>query len=478
MGIGAWRPRAQFEASAEFVVVDEGACLLLADAGVECLADDGTIRSAGLPPANRIFGGGPLCVSVLDGGLQCVYRSGYPAAFDLSGLISVVASSEQLLCAERAADAGVRCVAKASASAPFDVSPRPLALWIMRGIGNAYASYPSGVTILPWGLNASLPMEDAGYIWGWDGYGATCGIREDGQLRCAGLLNWGSSPPIGVELFDRFESGCGLTRDHRVRCTGGEPYRSLPPPPPVRQVRVFDDAYYLLESGLIAGRGSTGGPGVLGPGPALEDRFSQLPSGFFNQQCALRVDQSATCWGGTLAPVPPPTARYRKLVHGYGLKVDGGVDSWSGLTDMATATDLLDVGNQFVCGRIPDGTWTCSPPLPVPLPPRPFLMVAARGAGTCALEADGKLECWPAPPPAFAMGRRYRHLSNGDGTNTTCAVTVEGEVICWRDDVSGPIPIEIPWDDFVTFEWSRRGGCGVRRDGTAPCVGVYKLPWD
>lgn len=155
----------------------------------------------------------------------------------------------------------------------------------------------------------------------------------------------------------------------------------------------------------------------------------------------------------------------------------GLLDSWTGLTNMANATDLLDLGNQFVCGRFPDGSWTCSPQLAVPLPPRPFSMVAATTASTCALEGDGKLECWPAPPPAFVRGRRFRHLSGGDATSTMCAVTVDGEVICWRDGMSGPFPIEIPWDDFVTFEWSRRGGCGVRRDGTAPCVGVFKLPW-
>lgn len=466
MGFGAWRPQAQFEPSAQFVVGDDGACLLLSDAGVECLSYDGTVRSLGLPPATRIYGGGPICVSVLDGGVQCG-----PSAFDPSGLVSVIVSKVTAVCGERAADAGIRCQTNGGG---FGVSPRPIAMWSSPGLEGVIASYPGAVTYLPIGTPAPLPIEDAGYVGGSSFGSVVCGIRDDGQLRCAGgPLNWGLNPPLGVELFDQFELGCGLTRDHRVRCTRSLDFRSLPPPPPVRQVRVFQDAYYLLENGLIAGRGPNGGPYVLGAGPALLDRFSQLPRGFSDQQCALRVDQSAACWGNAVAP---STGRYSKLVRGYGLRVDGGVDSW-GLPMFQNATDLLEADQFTSCARHPDGSWQCFPPLPVPLPSRAFTHVVRHSASTCALEA-GKVDCWPVPPPAHVLGRRFRHLSGGDNTNTTCGVTLEGEVICWPAAMPSTSPIDLPWDDFETFEWSARGGCGVRRDGTAPCIGIYRAPWE
>lgn len=84
------------------------------------------------------------------------------------------------------------------------------------------------------------------------------------------------------------------------------------------------------------------------------------------------------------------------------------------------------------------------------------------------ISEDGRLECWPIPPPrvrdgapiSVPLGRRqHKHHVQCDG---------RGEVICWREGVPGPFPIEIPWDDFVTFEW-----CG---EAAAACAATERRP--
>lgn len=440
----------------DFVVANGVACGLLDDAGVICTRGGpmGGYQAMALPPASGITGGGVLCVSTPDAGATCLPSGG----FDLTDLEQVIDSNDNLLCGKRF-DGGVRCVSNASSSAPFDVNPPPIALWVGATWSSATALYPGGQTVeVGYALTGLRPPpDDAGYVMGGSQVFANCALTTDGRLRCGNsALSASYAPTESTEAFAdvhvSLNTICGLTTEGRVRCMGS--YRDdVPPRPPARQVSTsHTNSVTLLEDGRLDVRG------LLNKRlqPSADDRFVQISRQWSGQsQCALRADGSAIC--GSINEAGP----FLRVGSEFGLLSDGGIHAW-GTTAWPAQGPFVNFDDswQRACAQGTDGGWTCSSPVPFPAG-----VQLASLSYLCGLTPRGRLVCWGVPIPPSLSQYRFRHISSGG--SEFCATTLEGEVFCVFD--SQPARLTTVWDDFESFE-SSTFGCGLRRNRTIACT--------
>ncbi len=464
-----------------FVTQSDRPCGLHSDAGVTCLVDGGE-QQISLPPLTQLVGGEVLCglsasgwvcagsnsapisgfstilphntydslcgPTIADGGLTCVTSSGIYGPLEF-GDVELLGMGETQVCA--IADGGVRCLYRNS------------------GI---YSALPE---VLPLSAQPFTDLMVTGPYYGF------CVRQANGYVLCTAQrgVYWATNPSVTSEPFEQYvlssyqpmSFGCGLTPEHRLRC-GGRYFRQLPPTQPVRQVEMVtsaDGAYFLLESGRLAGRGEMSTAG--GPGP--DDRFIQVATGAGDAtMCALRVDGTASCWGyNPLQAQPAPGAHYTAIAvstqSSCGLHANGTISCWrGGWVPTGTFIGLMTL-NSSVCGQRADLSLSCDfISFPEPAPGQRYAKLSANFLNACGIRVDGALECWPTPAPSSALGRRFVDVSRGH--SGTCAVEDDGRPHCWGRNVTTP-----PWTDFVSIRLNGGGGfaCGVRADRTATCWG-------
>lgn len=190
--------------------------------------------------------------------------------------------------------------------------------------------------------------------------------------------------------------------------------------------------------------------------------------------CAVRANGDINCWGNGAANKPGPfqavaTGRY----HSCGLKVDGGVLCWGSNSEGAVGgTD----GSNGVH-------------------PGPYLAVTGGRAHTCALRATGQVDCWgnnitgevtgtptsdgwsetwqlPSirshthPGPYVALSASTNHST----TSHTCAIKADGNLDCWgynhwglSEDQSGA---------FASVSVGAYHNCAIEANGSMLCSGA------
>ncbi len=231
--------------------------------------------------------------------------------------------------------------------------------------------------------------------------GHTClhygGTRE---VRCFGD-DLASQPPVGV-AFSRIDSdnsyGCGIRADNKNLVCWGENYRNAHVPPSGEFKKIF-----------------------LG----------------YSQACALRMNDTLTCWGG----------------YAYAYPRLSGIE-------------LLDVGvgNTRICGiRKDDGSLVCDSAAAQQRQTTagPFTDVTSVQTATCAVAAEtGFLECWGVAGPA---GVAIRQLA--DNTYHMCGLKAADDTAeCWGGNWGTNAP------NVTLRELACGWGycCGLRSDNGQP----------
>jgi alpha-tubulin suppressor-like RCC1 family protein len=169
--------------------------------------------------------------------------------------------------------------------------------------------------------------------------------------------------------------------------------------------------------------------------------------------CAIKVDQTITCWGlddhgeGT-PPLGTFTAIDAGAHHACAIRSDGTAECWGNNAD-GEATP-------------PSGTFT---------------EVSAGGDHSCGLRTDSTLACWgrntQSPPFNVAPAGSFRAVSAGNtaGTTWSCAVATAGNIICWGYNSYGRG--NPPSGAFLDAGAGGTHGCALASDASLSCWGGY-----
>ena len=256
----------------------------------------------------------------------------------------------------------------------------------------------------------------------------SCGLRDDGIIRCWGSNKYGqANPPEGSfsQVSAGGEHSCGLRDDGIIRCWGSNRYgQANPPEGSFSQVSAGGEhSCGLRDDGIIRCWGSN----RYGQANPPEGSFVQVSAGG-EHSCGLRDDGAIRCWNIWAEHTPTPEGSFIQVSAGVGywcgLRAVGAAECWGGVyIDPTAAVLVVD----------PDGVDR------VPSPPEgPFTHLSAGGAQACGLRDDGTVECWGfyyvdgwgtvavvGSPP----GGSFIQVSAGEGL--TCGVRADGSALCW-----------------------------------------------
>jgi hypothetical protein len=256
---------------------------------------------------------------------------------------------------------------------------------------------------------------------------SACGVRESGAIECVRAADTALTVYTPTEFLDgRFQSvtagasfECALALNGAIVCS---------------DCRGIDCA---SDDAAIPPEGT----------------FTQL-STFANYSCALKGDQTISCWGSnTAGESTPPTGSFARVAvggnRGCGIKVDGSITCWGtppvnlGTPPIGQFSEL-SVGLRHACAIRDSGTVACWGPAseaaaPWRTPPTgSFSSIAAGDRLSCGLRTSGTVECWGIElagstfPPTGSFVDVALHGTHG------CAATTAGAgglLECWGSDL-------------------------------------------
>jgi alpha-tubulin suppressor-like RCC1 family protein len=489
--------------SARFVAIAAGAlhtCALLAGGTARCWGDNGngqlgdgtrTGRDtpgvvAGIENAIAISAGfRHSCALIADGTVRCwgensqgqlgdgttTERLSPVSVIGLAGAVAISAGLNRTTCA-LLADGTARCWGEnfmgpiGDGTTDDRHAPVPV-----RGLTNAVAIGQGGLH------TCALLADGTARCWG---------FNDSGQLGDGSLATRLTAVPVialtgGAAIAAGVQHTCVLLASGEVVCWG----RNL-------EGQLGNDTRLSSASPTAA----AGGGGSVSGRAIAAGRI---------HTCALRANGAVACWGkndlgqlgdGTTTDRRTPVAVSRisnavaiaaGVFHTCALLADGVARCWGDnrngqLGDGTTSERLVPVavtglanavaitaGNFHTCALLADGTARCwgangngqlsdatrtdrLAPVPVSGLPAAAAAIAAGGAHTCALLADGTARCWGdnangqlgdgttterlAPVPVGGLSNAVAIAAGGAHT---CAVIAVGSVRCWGDNGSGQL---------------------------------------
>lgn len=252
------------------------------------------------------------------------------------------------------------------------------------------------------------------------GFARTCAATLAGEVWCWGDMDWPDvNVPVrvgGLESVDALAVGeshaCALTAAGAVYCWGRGSYGQL-------------------------GGGSSGYAASV-PAIGLETGVRQIAVGW-NHSCALTGDGGVRCWGRNAS----------------GSVGDGTTENREVPTPVGLPSQAIAIAAQYEwsCALLASGNvwcWGYRYPVPTRIEGLPAGIIGiGTGAGhACAVTAQGGLKCWGdneygqlghgtrtdgPSPPVDVVGLPARVASVAGGYNTTCAISIEGDALCWGD---------------------------------------------
>ena len=219
--------------------------------------------------------------------------------------------------------------------------------------------------------------------------------------------------------------------------------------------------------------------GLFGDGQA------EAPGGVYsavsaggNHSCGLRSDGTITCWGAsdsgqTVAPGGVFSAVSAGGDHSCGLRSDGTITCWGANFDGQSEApggvfSAISAGWEHSCGLRSDGTITCwgwNEWGQAEAPGGVFSAVSAGGGHSCGLRSDGTITCWGHS--SSAPGGVFGAVSAGRWH--ACGLRSDGTITCWGHSRYGMA--SAPGGVFSAVSAGGQHSCGLRSDGTITCWG-------
>ena len=322
-----------------------------------------------------------------------------------------------------------------------------------------------------------------------------CGLRADGSIDCWGNNDAGQTNGSVYNDFVQVSAGmqhtCGLRAIGRVDCWGrnafGQANDQLGP------FAQIDSGYFhncgLRPDGGVRCWGSSYyGQAVDSPGP-----YTQVSVGRYST-CALRPDGSVHCWGQYALDNDGPFLQISVFDVACGIKTDGSVlcwDRWGEGTQSAPfapyapAVDpqrlsqrtVLSAGGNHTCALMANGQidcWGDNQYGQSAIHSGPFTAIEAGGNHTCGLGLNGRAVCWGKNDQGQAAGKAGPFLQVVTGHNYNCGLRPNGSVDCWGGDNDFG-EVEDQNGPFVQLAAGINHVCGIKPNGSVACWGSN---WD
>jgi Regulator of chromosome condensation (RCC1) repeat len=213
----------------------------------------------------------------------------------------------------------------------------------------------------------------------------------------------------------------------------------------------------------------------------LDDGYSELALGVFHV-CGLVPDNvgeegPAVCWGGnSYGEGTPPSVSFKNIYAGYyescGQDASGalqcwGTVSWGMDTPPSGRFDTVDLGWSGAYAVAPDGSlspWGYASDGPT----GSFLQVASGEYDYCALDVDGRVQCWGVNPNGEGNPPSGEFTTLVGGYHNFCVLDAAGYPSCWgfREEINAA-PREV-LADLAAYDGN---ACGIRGDGSLSCWG-------
>jgi alpha-tubulin suppressor-like RCC1 family protein len=313
----------------------------------------------------------------------------------------------------------------------------------------------------------------------------TNGLDDDGD----GLVDCRDSecpscptPAIGA-LSVGGSHACALEPAGSVVCWGSNVSKAVPPPSgPFEQISVGPVTCGVRPDGAGECWGNVGGddPHLFDAPPGAYAQIST--SGISSYVCAVRADETLSCWGGNPSgAATPPSGAFMRVVtgedHSCGFRPNGALVCWgSNANGKATPPSgtFIDVAlsKDYTCAVRDNGFMVCWGNT-LAAPSGTFTRVTSGWEHSCALRTDGTITCWgrnlfgqnDSPPGVFTTLE--------SGASTACAVRTDGQTLCWG---AGPAGLAIP--PGGVFQQIQSGSdrgvptaCRLGFDGKVSCWG-------
>ncbi len=317
------------------------------------------------------------------------------------------------------------------------------------------------------------------------GYFHTCVLTQDGQVKCQGgygsvYMDSLSDNDIAVVAGKGFT--CVLTVQKTVKCKGINTFGQL------------GDGTVIYRQTFVD---------VIG----LGGEVANLAAGD-NHACALFTNGGVKCWGRN---------NYGQLGDGTNVYSSVPVQVYN----LTTGVTSLAAGDNYTCailsvgkvqcwganesGQLGDGSLVNQfKPVDVVGLPQGITALAAGFAHTCALTSQGELLCWGnndrgqlgddhainhfQPSPVLGLEHNVKTVVAGD--QFTCVLTAEGKVKCWGynsqgqigdgtdTDQSSPADVVGLSGTAIILAAGNRHVCAAMQSGQVKCWGGYSFGVD
>ena len=223
------------------------------------------------------------------------------------------------------------------------------------------------------------------------------------------------------------------------------------------------------------------GSNLAGRADAPNGTYNAITAGD-SHTCALKTDNTATCWGHRGAgETDAPNGTYNAITasdsHTCALKTDNTATCWGsnlwGRADAPNGTyNAITAGGGHTCALKTDNTATCwglNNEGQADAPNGTYNAITAGGIHTCALKTDNTATCWGSnfAGQADAPNGTYNAITAGIGH--TCALKTDNTATCWGANDRGQADAPNGAYSAITAGWSHT--CALKTDNTATCWG-------
>ncbi len=200
--------------------------------------------------------------------------------------------------------------------------------------------------------------------------------------------------------------------------------------------------------------------------------------------CAIRTDDSLTCWGSNVLGTDAPTGTFKAIAssrsHSCAVRTDDTIACWGSNTDGATAaptgtfkTVAVGLWHSSCAIRMDDTIvcWGSNDLGETDAPAGTYKAIASGFWHTCAIRMDNTITCWgfnesgQTNPPAG----HYKVVTAG-GTYS-CAIRMDDTLVCWGGSNVWASPTAGTFKAVAAgFSYS----CAIRMDDTIACWGSHQ----